>query len=240
MSRTTLPPTTDNELGAATCSVQPREITESAFRALYAAGADPAEAHEGALAVLRAEVQSADGLALLEQLLAPDWAQPARASATRSTAWAGITVHELDAPEQPALRSAIQLIDLAVSRPAEEVRVSRTTVAGIPQGLWTDLLLRRSAAQQRTIIVAISKKTGTEYFSVHNDAVITAGEPPSDAIAASLLPRSEGDNTVVVILPGTPELAHLDARICQRPLKVNEQKWLRMYQLSRNYLMADQ
>lgn len=236
---------TKSAQGTDVASVQPREITESAFRALCAAGADPAEAREGGLAVLRAEVNSQNGLALLEQLLAADWVQPARAAGTRSTSWAGVTVHELDCPEQPALRSAMQLIDLAVSGGAEEVRVARTMVARIPRQLWNDLLLRRSAALQRTIIVAISATAaaedggGTEYLTVHNGVVTSATEPPSAAIAASLLPRSEGENTVVVVLPGTNELAQVDVDISQKPLKVSEHEWLRIYQLSRNYLMAD-
>ncbi|MDQ6740727.1 MAG: hypothetical protein M3021_10305 [Actinomycetota bacterium] len=238
VSGTTVSASTDSAHGTV-CSVQPREIVESAFRALCAAGADPAEAQEGGLAVLRAEVDAKQGLALLEQLLAADWAQPVRAAATRSTAWAGVTVHELDCPDQPALRSAMQLIDLAASGGAEEVRVSRTTVSGIPRSLWNDLLLRRSANLQRSIIVAISTKAGTEYLSVHHGSVISASEPPSAAMAASLLPRSEEENTAVVVLPSTTAPDRQDANICQNPLKVSEQEWHRMYQLSRNYLMAD-
>ncbi|WP_427019424.1 hypothetical protein ACQCSX_22935 (plasmid) [Pseudarthrobacter sp. P1] len=235
---------TDGDRVTAVASVQPREITESAFRALCAAGADPAEAREGGLAVLRAEVDSHHGLALLEQLLCADWAQPMRAAGTRATSWAGVTVHELDCPGQPALRSAMQLIDLAAGGAAGDVRVARTTVAGIPRQLWNDLLLRRSASLQRTIIIALSATAttdvggSTEYLTVQNGAVTSATEPPNAAIAASLLPPSEGGNTVVV-LPGTNDLAHLDVSISQKPLKVREEEWHRMYQLSRNYLMAD-
>ncbi len=239
MSDTSLTCGTANASGTALAPVQPREITESAFRALCAAGADPAEAQEGGLAVLRAEVDSRHGLALLEELLEADWTQPVRASETRSTEWAGVTVHELDCPEQPALRSALELIDLAVSGTAGEVRVSRSTVAGIPHELWNDLLLRRSASLHRTIIVAISTASGTVYLSVHNGAALSATEPPSAAMAASLLPASEEANTVVVVLPGTAGQDLQNANICQNPLKVSEHEWLRMYQLSRNYLMAD-
>ncbi|MDQ2744993.1 MAG: hypothetical protein M3Z66_22230 [Chloroflexota bacterium] len=239
VSETKLSGSTDRDLGDAVCSVQPREIVESAFRALCAAGADPAEAQEGGLAVLRAEVDSKNGLGLLEQLLAADWAQPVRAAATRSTAWAGVTVHELDCPDQPALRSAMQLIDLAASCGAEEVRVSRTTVSGIPRPLWNDLLLRRSANLQHTIIVAISSTAGTEYLSVQQGSVTSESEPPSAALAASLLPPSDGENTVVVVLPGTAGAGRQDADICQNPLKVSDHEWRRMYQLSRTYLMAD-
>ncbi len=235
----TIAGSTENPQGTAVAAVQPREITESAFRALCAAGAGPAEAQEGGLAVLRAEVDSRRGLALLEKLLAADWAQPVQAAATRSTEWAGVTVHELDCPDQPALRSALELIDLALSGSAGDVRVSRTTVTGIPPELWHDLLLRRSASLKRTIIVAISTAAGTEYLSVHDGAVTSAAEPPSAAMAASLLPASEGENTVVVVLPGTSGPDRPNANISQNPLKVSEQEWLRMYQLSRNYLMAD-
>ncbi|MDJ0358428.1 hypothetical protein [Paenarthrobacter sp. PH39-S1] len=239
VSETKVSGITDSVHGNAVCFVQPREIVESAFRAMCAAGADPAEAQEGGLAVLRAEVDSKDGLALLEQLLAADWAQPVRAAGTKATVWAGVTVHELDCPDQPALRSAMQLIDLAASGGAEEVRVSRTTCSGIPRQLWNDLLLRRSANLRRTIIVAISTKAGTEYLSVNNGTVTSASEPPSTALAASLLPPSDGENTVVVVLPGTSGPARQDANICQNPLKVSDHEWHRMYQLSRNYLMAD-
>ncbi|WP_026555116.1 hypothetical protein [Arthrobacter sp. 35W] len=232
--------------GSAFASVQPREITESAFRALCAAGADPAEAREGGLAVLRAEADSQNGLALLEQLIDAGWAQSMRAAGTRSTSWAGVSVLELDCPQQPALRSAMQLIDLAASGSAGEVRVARTTASGIPRQLWNDLLLRRSASLQRTIIVAISNAAATdgggstEYLTVQNGAVASATEPPADAIASSLLPTLDGNDTVIVVLPGTTELVHLDAGISQKPLKVREEEWHRIYQLSRNYLMADQ
>ena len=236
---TTIAGVTEREREIAVASVQPREITESAFRALCAAGADPAEAREGGLAVLRAEVDSRNGLALLEQLLAAAWSEPTCAASTRSTEWAGVTVHELDCPDQPALRSALELIDLAVSGSPGEIRVSRTTASGIPRELWNDLLMRRSANLQRTIIVAVTTAAGTQYLSIHHGAATAASEPPSTAMAASLLPPSDGENTVVVVLPGTAGLETLDANISQKPLKVRENEWLRMYQLSRNYLMAD-
>ncbi|MEO8221390.1 MAG: hypothetical protein ABI563_11465 [Specibacter sp.] len=236
----TLTATADAGIANAFAWVQPREITESAFRALCAAGAEPAEAREGSLAVLRAEVDARNGLALLEQLLAAAWTQPLRAAATRSTEWAGVTIHELDCPDQPGLRSALELIDLALSGSPMEVRVSRTTVAGIPQELWSDLILRRSATQQRTIIVAVTTAAGTKYLSIHNGAVMLANQPPSTAMPASLLPQMDGDNTVIVVLPGTAEPEKITATIPQNPLKVSENEWLRMYQLSRNYLMADQ
>ncbi|MFQ4149975.1 hypothetical protein AAGW05_15000 [Arthrobacter sp. LAPM80] len=231
---------TERERDTALASVQPREITESAFRALCAAGAEPAEAREGSLAVLRAEVDARNGLALLELLLDAAWAQPVSTAATRSTEWAGVTVHELDCPDQPTLRSALELIDLAVSGSPGETRVSRTTATGIPRELWNDLLMRRSASLERTIIVAVTTAAGTQYLSIDDGAVASASAPPSTAMAASLLPHSEGDNTVVVVLPGTAALETLDANISQKPLKVRENEWLRMYQLSRNYLMADQ
>lgn len=238
MSNTTTLPGRESAQGAAVAAVQPREITESAFRALCAAGADPAEAEEGGLAVLRAEVDSRRGLVLLEDLLAADWKQPVRASGTRVTEGNGGAVHELDCPDQPALRSALELIDLAVSGGSGDVRVSRSTVAGIPHELWNDLILRRSARLQRTVIVAITTVSGTEYLSVDNGAVTSQTVPPSAVV--SLLPRSEGDTTVVVVLPGVAGVQKLNASICQNPLKVSEHEWLRMYQLSRSYLMADQ
>lgn len=231
---------TDGGTASTVVSVQPREISESAFRALCAAGAGPAEAGEGGLAVLRAEVDAQNGLDLLEQLLDARWTEPVRAASTWSTEWAGTAIHELDCPDQPALRSALELIDLAVSGSPTEVRVSRTTAAGIPRGLWNDLILRRSATQQRTIIVAVTTATGTQYLSIHNGAVTSADQPPITALAVSLPPHSEGANTVVFVLPGTAEVEKLNANIDQSPLKVIESVWLRMYQLSRNYLKADQ
>lgn len=235
MSENTPQGATNGGRAGAFASVQPREITESAFRALCAAGAGPAEAREGGLAVLRAEVDAGQGLSLLEQLLAADWAHPVQAAGTRSTKWAGVTVHELDCPEQPALRTALELVDLAASGGADEVRVSRTRVAGIPRRLWNDLILRRSASLQRTIIVAVSTAAGTDYLSVNNGAVSSANA----ALAAPLLPPSKWENTVVVALPGSAGMEKLDPGIAQTPLKVSEREWLRMYQLSRNYLMAD-
>ena len=67
---------TDGGTASTVVSVQPREISESAFRALCAAGAGPAEAGEGGLAVLRAEVDAQNGLDLLEQLLDARWTEP--------------------------------------------------------------------------------------------------------------------------------------------------------------------
>ncbi|WP_125612630.1 hypothetical protein [Specibacter cremeus] len=223
---------------AALTSVQPREITESAFRALSAAGADPAEAQEGALAVLRAEADTQDGLALLEQLLDADWAQPMHRASAKSTSWAGVTVREVCCPGQPGLRTALQLMDLAADGPAAEVRVARTTAPGIPRKLWNDLLLRRTASLQR--IIAITTTNGTEYLTVRNGAVCSTNEIPSEAIAALLLPRATGPETVVIVVPGTTGLAPQDIRIPAKPLKVREDEWRRMYQLSRKYLATDQ
>lgn len=231
--------------GTTLASVQPREVTESAFRALCAAGADPSEAQEGALAVLRAEVDAHGGLVLLEDLLEACWAQPMLPAGTRSTSWAGITVHELDCPEQPALRTAIQLMDLASCGNTTEARVARTAVAGLPRTLWNDLLLRRSASLRRTIIAALpttadTEAGATEYLTVQDGAVTSSTEPPNEATAASVLRTPGGNGTVIIVLPGSTNPIQLDVRVCQKPLKVREEEWLRMYQLARNYLMADQ
>lgn len=224
--------------------VQPREVIESSFRALCAAGADPAEAQQGALAVLRAEVDSTEGLALLEKLLTADWTLPLHSADTVATSEDGVTVLQLACPDQPTLRSAIQLIDLAVSGTVTETRVVRSAVEGIWRPLWNDLLLRRSADVRRSIIVAIT--TGsvadsgavTEYLTVRDGTVFSEMTPPN-ALLATITASSKSDNTIIVVL-GNSEHAEFDASIPRIPLKVRTKDWQRLYQLSRSYLTVDQ
>ncbi|MET3810694.1 hypothetical protein [Arthrobacter sp. UYEF3] len=226
-------------------AVQPREIKEAAFRSLCAAGADPLEAQEGALAVLRAEAEEHAGLRLLEELLDADWTAPARPTAASVTAWVGGTLRELESAGQPPLRTALQLLDLAGDGPDEEVSVTRAPETRIPGLLWNDLVLRRTASLGRRITIATALDCAapdtdhaTDYLTVRDGVLSTTQFLASEAVAAHL-PERSGHSTVVTVLP---EPAHPDpasTNIPPKPLEVCEEEWQTMYQLSRKYLVPD-
>ncbi|MGY2746708.1 hypothetical protein [Arthrobacter sp. UYCu723] len=228
---------------SAPVTVQPREITEAAFRALCAAGADPAEAQDGALAVLRAEADGQTGLSLLLQLLEGDWTQPHHPAIAESSSWDGGTVRDLCPPEQPGLRTALQLLDLACDGPADEISVVRTR-APIPRSLWNDLLLRRTAELQRRIVVAPANgnpdvEAGTNSLTVRNGTVtVTATATlPSEALTTLLSQPADPRATVVISLPGGSQPDPQDISVPSKPLKVREDQWHQMYQLSRTFLV---
>jgi hypothetical protein len=225
-------------------TLQPREITEAAFRALCAAGADPAEAQEGALAVLRAEANGHTGLSLFLELLEGDWTQPHHPARAETSSWAGGTVRDLCPPEQPGLRTALQLLDLACDGPADEISVART-IARIPRSLWNDLLLRRTAQLQRRIVVAASPPAkgnpdlehDTEYLTVRNGTVTAV--LPSEALTTLLFQPADPHSTVIISLPGGSQPGPQDISVPAKPLKVREDQWHQMYQLSRKFLVPD-
>ncbi|MGY2747613.1 hypothetical protein [Arthrobacter sp. UYCu723] len=245
MSDTITGPAPDGQQTDRTIAVQPREIKEAAFRSLCAAGADPLEAQEGALAVLRAEAEAHAGLRLLEQLLDADWATPLRPAPARDTTWAGGTLRELDRAGQPPLRTALQLLDLAADAPDEEVSVTRTQHARIPGLLWNDLVLRRTASLGRRIVIATAhdgaapdKEGATDYLTVRDGELSTTRTLASEAVTA-LLAQNSGDSTLVMVLP---EPVHTDPDttfVPPKPLKVCAEEWQSMYQLSRKYLVPD-
>lgn len=225
-------------------TVQPREITEAAFRALCAAGADPAEAQEGALAVLRAEADRQAGHSLLLELLEGDWTEPHHPASADTSTWAGGTVHDLRPPEQPALRTALQLLDLACSGSPDEVSAARTT-APIPASLWNDLILRRSAQLQRRIVVATSSpanaNTDVEACTQHL-TFLNGTSNATDVLLSEALTTLMSQDPRATILISYPSGTQPDSRntsVPAKPLKVREGQWHQMYQLSRNFLVPD-
>lgn len=236
-------PAPDGQQTDRTITVQPREIKEAAFRALCAAGADPLEAEEGALAVLRAEADAHAGLCLLEELLDTDWTTSLRPAAVRDASWAGGTLRKLDSAGQPPLRTALQLLDLAGDAPDGEASVTHTSDARIPGLLWNDLLLRHTASLQRRIIIATEDAgatagdgSATVYLTVRDGVLSATQTLPPEAIRA-LMPQTAGDSTVVMALP---EQVHTKTtNIAPKPLKVREKEWQSMYQMSRKYLVPD-
>ena len=245
MSDTITGPAPDGHQTDRTITVQPREIKEAAFRALCAAGSDPLEAQEGALAVLRAEAEDHAGLRLLEQLLDADWATPRRAAPARDTSWVGGTLRELNPAGQPPLRTALQLLDLAADAPDGEVSVTRTTDTRIPALLWNDLVRRRTASLDRRIIIATAHAgaapddgDATDYLTVRDGELSTTRTLASEAVTA-LLPQTNQDSTLVMVLP---EPVHTDPDttfVPPKALQVRHKEWQSMYQLSRNYLVPD-
>jgi hypothetical protein len=245
MSDTITGPAPDGQQTDRTIAVQPREIKEAAFRSLCAAGADPLEAQEGALAVLRAEAEAHAGLRLLEQLLDADWTAPGRPTAARDTSWVGGTLRELDSAGQPPLRTALQLLDLAGGAPDGEISVTRTSDARVPGLLWNDLVLRHTASLQRRLLVATANAgatlddgSATDYLTVRDGMLSTTQTLASEAVTA-LMPQTAGDSTVVMALPEPVHTNPETTNIAPKPLKVREKEWQSMYQMSRKYLVPD-
>ncbi|WP_427136548.1 hypothetical protein [Pseudarthrobacter sp. S9] len=245
MSDTTTGDAPDRQLTDRTIDVQPREIKEAAFRALCAAGADPLEAQEGALAVLRAEAEEHAGLRLLEQLLDADWTTPLRPAAARDASWAGGTLRELDSAGQPPLRTALQLLDLASDTQDGEISVTRTPAPRIPGLLWNDLLLRHTASLRRRIVIATAHAgtapddgDATDYLTVQ-DGVLSATQTLASEAVTALLPQTNADSTVVMVLPEPVNTDPETTNIAPKALKVREKQWQSMYRLSRKYLVPD-
>jgi hypothetical protein len=226
-------------------AVQPREITEAAFRSLCAAGADPLEAQEGALAVLRAEAEAHAGLRLLEELLAADWTAPVRPTAAKDASWLGGTLRELDCAGQPGLRTALQLLDLAADAQDGEVSAVRTSQARIPGLLWNDLVLRRTTSLGRRIIIVTTQEGAapgnedtTNYLTVRDGALSATQSLASEAVTA-FIPQTMEHGTVVVALPEPVHANPETTNVPPKALKMREKEWQSMYQMSRKYLVPD-
>ncbi|MFE4835753.1 hypothetical protein ACFRAU_13870 [Arthrobacter sp. NPDC056691] len=245
MSDTITGPAPGGQQTARIIAVQPREIKEAASRSLCAAGADPLEAQEGALAVLRAEAEAHAGLRLLEDLLNADWTTAARPTAAKDASWVGGTLRELACAGQPALRTALQLLDLAADAPDGEVSVTRTSQARIPSLLWNDLVLRRTATLGRRIIIATTHagaapgpEDTTNYLTVR-DGVLSATPILAPEAAAALIPQTMEHGTVVVVLPEPVHTSPETTNIPPKALNMREKDWQNMYQMSRKYLVPD-
>lgn len=245
MSETITGPGPARPQTARTIAVQPREIKEAAFRSLCGAGADPLEAQEGALAVLRAEAEAHAGLRLLEALLEADWTTPPRPTAGKDMFWAGGTLRELNPAGQPPLRTALQLLDLATDAPAGGTSAARASDTGIPGLLWNDLLLRRTASLQSRIIIATANPGATPddgpntgCLTVQHGALSATQTLAPEAITA-LIPEAGKDSTVVMALPESDHKTPETTFVPPKPLKMREKEWQSMYQISRKYLVPD-
>lgn len=227
-------------------TVQPREITEAVFRALCAAGADPAEAHEGALAILRLEAEEHSGLAQFTDLLDAGWRQhpPAR---VRTIPWDDGIIRELTCPTQPHLRWMIQLMDLGCDSPHGTVSIAYTGQACLRGPLWDDLLLRQTARVQRRIVI-ITSDPGTSAQestsqltgrTITNGRVSTTIQPdagPALRILPHLIPAV---GTAVVVMPERSRLDPARISLSPGPLRVNEQQWQTVYRAARKFLVPD-
>ncbi len=246
MSDTTALTTRKTDPAARTISIQPREIKEAAYRALCAAGADPAEAQEGAFAILRAECDQHDGLSQLMALIDADWETPSQPATAAPAFWGGGNLTELVTTRQPTLRTALQLMDCALDYPADEVSAARTSSPCIPAQLWNDLLIRRSASLQRTIILitcTAGNETGDlariEFRTLTSQGVFASQEPPHGLIDSLPDGHHEGGVTSIIVLPTASPIDPKTSSIPAKPLKVSEQEWQKMYQLSRKFLVPD-
>lgn len=201
--------------------VQHREVREAAYRSLCAAGADPLEAEEGALAVVRAEAEAGAGLRLLEELLDAEWAVPPRRAAVNDSPWSGGVLRIYDGGGQPALRTALQVLDLVRDAPRGAVSVVLSLGDTGPDLLWSGLVARRCAAWGNRIVVAA-----------------TDSPQVPRQVGAALGPQSRA-GTVIASLPEPTPTDLPPATATSKPLGMYEKEWQRMYQLSRSYLVPD-
>jgi hypothetical protein len=227
-------------------AVQPREITEAAFRSLSAAGADPSEAQEGALAVLRAESETHAGLALLNELLDADWNTSERPTLKKDTAQTGATVVTLSCPGQPPLRTALQLLDLACCGAESGTRLALANDSIIPELLWIDLLMRLAVSRQRRLVIAVTGPATNPidsahplYLTVHDGTVTRTPEMIPEAAVTHIPRTSTRQQTVVMALPGPLCVDQRTHHVPSGPLSMQEKDWQAMYQLSRKFLVQD-
>jgi len=123
--------------------------------------------------------------------------------------------------------------------------VARTSDARIPGLLWNDLVLRHTASLGRRIIIATADAGAapddqytTDYLTVRDGELSATQTLASEAITA-LIPQTAGDSTVVIVLPEPVHSKPETTFIAPKPLKMRENEWQSMYQISRKYLVAD-
>ncbi|MDJ0336702.1 hypothetical protein [Cryobacterium sp. PH31-O1] len=226
--------------------VQPREIRDAAFRVLFSAGADPAEAHEGSLAVVRAEFDGHDSLELLLQLLDADWTAQQKPAQVISDTWQHGTLKELVGAPRNALRCALQMLDLASSSASGEICAVRIRNASIPMHLWNDLVIRRADLIQRPIIVVTYPANAEPVVlsGAENHTLIEGMGANSHLLYAEvsegLLDEHSGaDTTLVIMLPAVSPLDPSATQVPAQPLNVREENWNTIYRMSRKYLVPD-
>lgn len=226
--------------------IQPREIKEAIFRALCSVGADPFEAQEGALAVLRAEAYDHVGLNLVPQLLEPAWASSQLPSRVASIERAGMRVQELRCPGQPALRTMIELIELACDGLDERTSIAYTVGPCLPGQLWNEILLRQSARlQRRMVMVNVEATPGSEIAiqtSVRSvdTATVTVGSGLSSAIAAAIpADLLTPGVTLIAILQDPVQTGTALQPVPPKPVKVREEEWMKVTLSARKFLVPD-
>lgn len=200
--------------------VQHREVREAAYRSLCAAGADPLEAEEGALAVVRAEAEAGAGLRLLEELLDAEWAVPPKPAAVNDSPWSGGVLRIYDGGGQPALRTALQVFDLVRDAPRGAASVVHAVGNAVPEFLWRDLVARRCAGWGNRVVVA------------------APGSPHLPPLLDTPGPEAEC-GTVIASLPEPVHADFQQGRVAPGPLGMREDEWQSMYRLSRSYLVPD-
>lgn len=226
--------------------IQPRELKEAIFRALCSVGADPLEAQEGALAVLRAEAYEHVGLHLAPQLLEPAWASSQLPPRVASIERAGTRVKELSCPGQPALRTMIELVELACDGLDERISIAYTAGPCLPGQLWNEILLRQSARlQRRMVMVNVEAAPGSEIgiqTAVRrvDTGAVTVEASLSSAIAA-IVPAEllTPGVTLIAILEDPIQTGTAMEPVPPKPLKVREEEWMKITLSARKFLVPD-
>lgn len=227
--------------------IQPRELSEAAFRALSAAGADPAEAAEGAGAVLHAEIDSAAGVELVMYLLDADWSSAAAPSKVVTRQCTGLEIRELVCPPQPVLRTALQLFDLACAASPDAVQIMHTETSGIPEQLVNHLLLSHSARARHRLVIATPRRdrdatasVPIEYRTVADGCVVATSTQPPTAIASSLFePYITESHTLVVVSPLSESNARRPEPVLHGAMAIRTTDWCELNRLARSYLLED-
>lgn len=227
-----------------TMTVQPREIREMAFRALFSAGADPAEALHGAEAVLHMEAETGKGIALLPALTQGDWhAMPARAAADPIPGHDAVLLAHRGYG-QAALRTMIQLVDLVVEHADDAGTViAYTSEANLGVGLWDALAARVRILTRRATAVAVvdhpDHGPGAVTFSQVHGGPTEPGQSAAAEAAATLAAGRTAGGTALILLPQKRESAEAVPAVPPRPIIVDAEQWETAYGLAGAYLVSD-
>ncbi|GAA1051130.1 hypothetical protein [Arthrobacter russicus] len=227
---------------------QPREIIDAASRALRVIGADPAEAQLGALAAVRAEAAGQEGLKWLAEILATPW-NPQKAPPTVEVAeYPDTRIYELKALGQPALRTMLELIDLASEGLGDVALAGRLFIAYTEQEcvagpLWDELLLRQAAQLQRAVVLLGSARTTvpairTMARRTEGNAVVVESGLRADL--AEVVPPHlfMPCVTAFIVLPGSAEPAAELVPIPARPLPIRDEDWQNIQRIAGKFLVV--
>lgn len=225
-------------------TVQPREIRETAFRALFSAGAEPAEAQEGAEAVLRLEAETGRGIALLPALVEGDWQAPPAETAPSPALGQDAAAFAHHGNGQPALRTLIQLVDLVIEHADDAGTViAHTPEVHLPPGLGAALAARASILTGRAAAVAVAEPSGQGAETVTTHQVQgrqkTETSTRTEVAATLAASRIADGGTVVILLPQRQEQTSSVASVPPLPITVDAEEWDAAYRLAGAYLVAD-